>query len=208
MIYRLSSVLARGFAGMCVTGFMFVGTSARADEAVATFGSGCFWCTEADFDKAPGVLTTVSGYMGGKTKNPTYGDVGTGLTGHAEVLQVTYDTSKTTYQDLLTYYWRHVDPVDSQGQFCDRGSQYRPVIFTHTEEQQSLAEESKKQLDASGRLQAPVVVQIAVATEFTPAEDYHQNYYKTNPDAYNQYRRGCGRDARLKALWEGARGSF
>src|SRR5690606_14656351 len=130
---------------------------------VATFGSGCFWCTEADFDKVEGVVETISGYMGGTTPNPTYEQVSSGTTGHAEVLQLKYDPARVTYEQLLDVYWRNVDPLDSGGQFCDRGSQYRPVIFYHNEEQKRLAEASKAALEASGRFDQPIVVEIAAA---------------------------------------------
>nr|PZN85645.1 MAG: peptide-methionine (S)-S-oxide reductase [Pseudomonadota bacterium] len=168
---------------------------------VATFGSGCFWCTEADFDKVEGVVETISGYMGGTTPNPTYEQVSSGTTGHAEVLQLKYDPERVTYEQLLEVYWRNVDPLDSGGQFCDRGSQYRPVIFYHNEEQKRLAEASKAALEASGRFKQPIVVEIAPASTFTPAEDYHQDFHLRNPLRYMVYRIGCGRDARLEALW-------
>ncbi|HXF55325.1 MAG TPA: peptide-methionine (S)-S-oxide reductase MsrA [Hyphomicrobiaceae bacterium] len=169
--------------------------------ALATFGSGCFWCTEADFDKVEGVVQTISGYMGGLTRNPTYAQVSTGRTGHAEVVQITYDPAKVSYEKLLEVYWRNVDPLDASGQFCDKGSQYRPVIFTHTEEQKKLAEASKQALTDSKRFKQPIVVEIKAATDFTPAEDYHQDFYKKNPGHYYRYRTGCGRDARLEQLW-------
>jgi len=168
---------------------------------IATFGSGCFWCTEADFDKVEGVVETISGYMGGTTPNPTYEQVSSGTTGHAEVLQLKYDPERVTYEQLLEVYWRNVDPLDSGGQFCDRGSQYRPVIFYHNEEQKRLAEASKAALEASGRFKQPIVVEIAPASTFTPAEDYHQDFHLRNPLRYMVYRIGCGRDARLEALW-------
>lgn len=176
-------------------------TTPGPGEAVATFGSGCFWCTEADFDKVDGVKATISGYMGGMTLNPTYGDVSTGHTGHAEVLQVIYDPSKVSYSKLLDYYWRHTDVLDGRGQFCDRGTQYRPVIFTHDDEQHRLARAAKDALEKSGRFSQPVAVEIKPASAFTPAEDYHQDYYKKNPRRYTVYRYGCGRDARLQQLW-------
>lgn len=178
-------------------------TSAQSVEGmeVATFGSGCFWCTESDFDKVPGVVATISGYMGGKTKNPTYKTVSSGKTGHAEVLQITYDPDKVTYKQLLDHYWRTTDIVDGGGQFCDRGSQYRPVIFTHTPEQKRLAEQGKAALENSKRFDKPVAVEIADAATFTPAEDYHQNYYKKNSYRYSYYRFACGRDRRIKQLW-------
>ncbi|MBZ0209973.1 MAG: peptide-methionine (S)-S-oxide reductase MsrA [Hyphomicrobium sp.] len=168
---------------------------------VATFASGCFWCTESDFDKVPGVKETISGFMGGQTKNPTYAQVSMGDTGHAEAVQLKYDPKQVSYQQLLDYYWRHVDLLDGGGQFCDRGSQYRPVIFAHTGEQKKLAEDSKAALESSKRFDAPIAVQIVDAGPFTPAEDYHQNYYETNPLKYRYYRYACGRDARLKEIW-------
>lgn len=168
---------------------------------IATFASGCFWCTESDFDKVKGVVETTSGYMGGKTPNPTYKQVSAGGTGHAEVLQLKYDPSQVSYKELLDVYWHNVDPLDGTGQFCDRGDQYRPAIFYHSEGQKRLAEESKAALEKSGRFKQPIVVEITAASAFTPAEDYHQDYYKKNPIQYFIYRHGCGRDARLEALW-------
>ena len=172
---------------------------------VATFAAGCFWCTEADFDKVPGVVETTSGYMGGKTPNPTYKQVSAGGTGHAEVLQLRYDPNKVTYKMLLDTYWHNVDPLDKDGQFCDRGDQYRPAIFYHDDEQKKLAEDSKAALQASGRFRQPVVVEITAASTFTKAEDYHQDYYAKQPIRYRLYRHGCGRDARLEALWGNAK---
>ena len=149
----------------------------------------------------PGVLETTSGYAGGKTEHPTYEEVGGGQTGHAEALQVTYDPSKVSYEKLLDYYWHHVDLVDGGGQFCDRGSQYRPAIFTNSDEQKALAEASKAALEKTGKFKQPIAVQIAPAGVFTAAEDYHQDYYKKNPIRYKFYRSGCGRDARMEQLW-------
>lgn len=175
--------------------------SANDKTAVATLGSGCFWCTEADFDKVPGVLETVSGYMGGHVKNPTYDQVSRGTTGHTEVVQITYDPAKVTYAQLLDHYWRNVDPFDRTGQFCDRGSQYRPAIFTHSEEQARIAKESLQALENSSRFANKIVVEITPASEFTAAEAYHQNFYKKNPSHYWRYRIGCQRDLRLKQIW-------
>ena len=169
--------------------------------ATAIFAAGCFWCSESDFDKVPGVLETTSGYAGGKTEHPTYEEVGSGQTGHAEALQVTYDPAKVSYEKLLDYYWRHVDLVDGGGQFCDRGNQYRPAIFTISDEQKAAAEASKAALEKSGKFKQPIAVQIAPAGVFTAAEDYHQDYYKKNPVRYKFYRAGCGRDARMEQLW-------
>jgi methionine-S-sulfoxide reductase len=168
---------------------------------VATFGSGCFWCTESDFDKVDGVKATISGYMGGNTENPSYEQVSTGTTGHAEVLQVKYDPEVVSYQKLLDHYWHTTDVVDGGGQFCDRGSQYRPVIFAATPEQRKLAEAGKAELEKSGRFDQPIAVEIADAGPFTAAKDYHQNYYKTHALKYRYYRHACGRDARLRQLW-------
>ncbi len=178
-------------------------STATTELATATFGSGCFWCTESDFDKVQGVVETVSGYMGGTTEKPDYRSVSSGSTGHAEVLQVKFDPKKVTYDTLLNHYWRTTDVVDGGGQFCDRGSQYRPVIFTHSDEQLKSAKDGKTALDSSKRLDKPIVVEIKSAANlpFTPAEDYHQNYYKKKPLRYKYYRYACGRDARLKQLW-------
>lgn len=169
--------------------------------ATAIFAAGCFWCVESDFDKVPGVLATVSGYTGGTKPDPTYAQVGRGDTGHTEAVQVTYDPTKVSYERLLQTFWRNVDPVDSGGQFCDRGSQYRSGIFVQDEEQRRLAEASKEALARSGRLNKPIVTEITQAGPFYPAEEYHQDYYHKNPLRYDYYRRGCGRDARLQQLW-------
>jgi methionine-S-sulfoxide reductase len=173
----------------------------QAGLETATFASGCFWCTESDFDKVAGVKETISGFMGGKTPNPTYAQVSMGDTGHAESVQIKFDPKVVSYQQLVDYYWRHVDLLDGGGQFCDRGSQYRPVIFVATPEQRKLAEASKAALDASHRFDKPIAVEIADAGVFTPAEDYHQNFHETHALKYNYYRYACGRDARLKELW-------
>jgi peptide methionine sulfoxide reductase msrA/msrB len=169
--------------------------------ARATFAGGCFWCLEAPFDKVPGVVSTTSGYAGGRVKNPTYEQVSGGSTGHAEVVQVAYDPARISYEQLLEVFWRNVDPIDRGGQFCDRGSQYRTGILYESEAQKQAAEESKRALDASGRLPKPVVTGILPLEVFYPAEDYHQDFYKRNPVRYLSYRAGCGRDRRLEELW-------
>jgi len=169
--------------------------------AVATFASGCFWCTESDFDKVAGVVSTTSGYTGGKTVGPSYQAVSAGGTGHAEALQVVYDPKKVSYETLLDTYWHNVDPVDGRGQFCDKGNQYRPAIFTHDPEQARLAAESKAKLAASGRFHEPIVVQVQPAGVFYMAEDYHQDYHTKNPAKYKFYRWNCGRDQRLEQIW-------
>lgn len=169
--------------------------------AVATFAAGCYWCVESDFDKVDGVVETISGFMGGQTKNPTYAEVGQGGTGHAEVVQLKFDPAKVSYEKLLDYYWHHVDFLDGGGQFCDRGDQYRPVIFTHSGEQERLAKASMEALAKSGKFDKPIAVAIEPASTFTPGPDYHQDYYKTNALQYRYYRWGCGRDKRIAALW-------
>jgi peptide methionine sulfoxide reductase msrA/msrB len=167
----------------------------------ATFAGGCFWCVESDFEKVDGVIEAVSGYTGGDVPNPTYKQVSAGGTGHTEAIQVTYDPDKVTYKELLDILWRHMDPTDAGGQFVDRGSQYRPAIFYHDEEQKRIAEESKADLEKSGRFSKPIATEIVPLTEFYPAEDYHQDYYKKNPLRYKMYRYGSGRDQFLKSRW-------
>ena len=180
-----------------------LGASAQAPAktALATFAGGCFWCMVHPFDELPGVVAVTSGYIGGKTPNPTYKDISNGDTGHAEAVQVTYDPAKIGYDKLLDVFWRSVDPVDAGGQFCDRGDQYRTAIFTHDEAQMQAAVASKAKLDANKKLPGPIVTQIVAAGPYTKAEDYHQDYYKKNPVRYSYYRHGCGRDARLEQLW-------
>jgi len=173
----------------------------QAGLATATFAGGCFWCMEAPFDKLDGVVSTTSGYTGGHVENPSYEAVSGGRTGHTEAIQIAYDPSKVSYEELLRVYWRNVDPLDPAGQFCDKGSQYRSAIFYQNDEQKSLAEASKAALEQSGRFKRPIATQILPAGPFYPAEDYHQDYYQKNPIRYKFYRHGCGRDRRLEALW-------
>jgi peptide-methionine (S)-S-oxide reductase len=168
---------------------------------VATFAGGCFWCMEPPYDAVDGVISTVSGFMGGKTPNPTYSQVTAGGTGHIEVLQVTYDPKKVGYEKLLEVYWRNIDPYDAGGQFCDRGESYTTAIFTHGDEQKKLAEASRAELVKSGPLKLPIVTEVRDAGPFTAAEAYHQDYYKKNPLRYKYYRYACGRDARLEVIW-------
>ena len=167
--------------------------------AVATFAGGCFWCMEPPFDELPGVVSTTSGYTGGRNANPTYEQVSSGATGHAESVQVRYDPKKVSYETLLEVFWRNIDPLTANRQFCDRGPQYRSAIFYHDAEQRRLAESSKETLD--GRFAEPIVTQIEPAGAFYPAEEYHQDYYKKNPVRYKLYRWNCGRDARLSQVW-------
>jgi peptide methionine sulfoxide reductase msrA/msrB len=167
----------------------------------ATFAGGCFWCSEADFEKADGVAEVISGYTGGSTDNPTYEEVSSGRSEHLEAVQVAYDPAKITYKELLNVFWRHVDPTDPGGQFVDRGPQYRTAIFYHDDEQRRLAEESKQELERSRRFKTPVVTEIRPLTRFYAAEGYHQDYYKKNSLHYSLYRQGSGRDPFIRQVW-------
>jgi len=169
----------------------------------AVFAGGCFWCTESDFEKVEGVLAVISGYTGGRTANPTYEQVSAGGTGHVEAVKVVYDPGQLTYAQLLQVFWRHVDPTDAGGQFVDRGSQYRSVIFYANDQERKLAEASKQSLAASGRFGKPIATEILPLGEFYPAEEYHQDYYKKNPIRYHDYRSGSGRDQFLEKAWAG-----
>ena len=173
--------------------------------ARATFAGGCFWCMEPPFDKIDGVLATISGYSGGAEKDPTYKQVSSGRTGHTEVVQVHYDPARVSYEELLDVFWRNIDPLTENRQFCDWGSQYRTAIFFHDEEQGRLAEASKRAIEESGRLEGPIVTEITPFTAFYPAEEYHQDFYKKNPAHYKRYRTGCGRDEALRRIWGEAR---
>ena len=169
--------------------------------ATATFAGGCFWCVESDFDAVPGVVETVSGYTGGTAADPTYKQVTKGGTGHREVVQIRYDPERVSYERLLHVFWRSVDPTDDGGQFCDRGESYQTAIFVGNEEERRIAEASKEALELSQVLDAPVVTPVEAATEFYPAEGYHQDYYTKNPVRYRFYRFSCGRDSRVQQLW-------
>ena len=173
----------------------------RNELATATFAGGCFWCMEPPFDKLDGVVATISGYTGGHTADPTYEDVSAGTTGHLEALQVIYDPAQIGYAQLLEVFWQSINPTDPEGQFVDRGPQYRSAIFYHDTEQQQLAEASKQQLNASGRFRQPVVTPIVPAGPFYPAEEYHQDYYQKNPLRYKFYRHNSGRDQFLEDVW-------
>jgi peptide-methionine (S)-S-oxide reductase len=173
----------------------------NSNIGIATFAGGCFWCTEADFDKVPGVLSTTSGYIGGVLINPTYDQVSSGKTGHIEAVQIRYDSAKTNFAKLLAAYWPTIDPLTPNRQFCDGGLQYRSAIFHHDSNQKKQADESKAALVSSGRFNKPIVTEIRPATEFYQAEDYHQDYYIKNPIRYAYYRSSCGRDARLEEVW-------
>ncbi len=170
--------------------------------AVATFAGGCFWCMEPPFQQLDGVIDVVAGFTGGSEKNPSYKDVVNGRTGHRESAQVTYDPSVVSYEKLLYTYWRNIDPTDKYGQFADRGDHYKTAIFYHNEEQKRLAEESKRELEESGKFDDPIVTEVLPVTEFYKAEDYHQDYYKKNPLHYNAYKVGSGRDGFIKRTWK------
>jgi peptide-methionine (S)-S-oxide reductase len=193
VVVFLGSVVAAGRAA----------PAADAGLAKATFAGGCFWCMEKPFEDLAGVVSVTSGYSGGQKKNPTYEEVGTGRTGHAESVQIVYDPKRVTYARLLEIFWHNIDPLSKDGQFCDRGNQYRSAIFFHDEEQRQLAEGSKKEIEAelAPKSKKPVVTEIVAFSGFWPAEEYHQDFYKKNPFRYNQYRFGCGRDQRLKEIW-------
>lgn len=167
----------------------------------ATFAGGCFWCMEGPFEQLDGVLSVTSGYTGGATERPAYEEVSSGATGHAEAVRIVYDPSTVTYQQLLEVFWRNVDPTQADGQFADRGRQYRTAVFYHDEEQRRLAEGSKEALARSGKFNKPIVTEIVPASTFYPAEDYHQDYYRKNPLRYKLYRAGSGREGFLKKTW-------
>ncbi len=189
-------------AGATIVAAGAAGAQAAAPPlAHATFAGGCFWCMQPPFDKLPGVVSTTAGYTGGAKRNPTYEQVSAGSTGHAEAVQVAYDPAKVSYEKLLEVFWHNIDPTVKDRQFCDVGSQYRTVIFYHTEEQKRLAESSRAALERTKPFKEPIVTSIVAAGEFWPAEDYHQDYYKKNPLRYKFYRASCGRDARLRELW-------
>jgi len=198
-------------AGLAVmSGVIMIGFAASAQAikdqgkggqyGKATFAGGCFWCMEPPFDKLAGVISTTVGYTGGHKANPTYEEVSAGTTGHAEAIQIVFDPEKTSYETLLDVFWRNIDPIVKNQQFCDHGNQYRTAIFYHDETQRRLAEQSRKALIESGRFKE-VFTEITQASTFYVAEDYHQDYYKKNPIRYKFYRYGCGRDKRLKELW-------
>jgi len=179
-------------------------TSKAAAEATigkAYFAGGCFWCMEEAFEKVEGVLSATSGYMGGMVANPSYEDVSSGRTGHAESVEVVYDPAKVSYQKLLEAFWRNVDPITPNAQFCDHGSQYRSAIFYQTDEEKRASDTSKQAIEQSKRFTEPIVTQIVMASHFYSAEEYHQDFYKKNPVRYKFYKYSCGRAQRLEELW-------
>lgn len=207
-----NSTLVALVAGGLAAGGAFV-WSAMAEQAsdapppastsakTAIFAGGCFWCTEADFDKVDGVISTVSGYTGGTVDDPSYKQVVRGNTGHYEAVEVTYEPSKVSYDELVDYYFHTVDPTDPDGQFCDKGTSYRTAVFAADSEERETVEDEIDEIEASGQLDAPVVTKVLDRQTFWPAEDYHQDYHRTNAVKYRFYRNGCGRDARLEELW-------
>lgn len=201
-ILQRLSIMAVGLV-TCATlaGWFSSEVQSAPTTAKAYFAGGCFWCMEEAFEKVDGVIAVVSGYMGGTVANPTYEQVSDGRTGHAESIEVTYDPTKVTYQKLLDAFWRNIDPVTPNAQFCDHGIQYRAVVFYTTDEEKQLSEESKNKIEQSKRLPAPIVTQLVQASTFYQAEDYHQDYYKKNPLRYKYYKFSCGRAQRLEALW-------
>ncbi|NIS63040.1 MAG: peptide-methionine (S)-S-oxide reductase MsrA [Proteobacteria bacterium] len=204
---KIPMICAIGFVVLSVLGVVHCGNPNKASREPggklekATFAGGCFWCMEPPFDKLDGVISTTVGYAGGKEKNPTYKEVSSGGTGHAESVEIVYDPSRITYVRLLDVFWRNIDPTQVDGQFVDTGRQYRTAIFYHTEEQRRLAAASKRQLEDSGRFEKKIVTEIVPAGEFYRAEGYHQDYYKKNPLRYKFYRYGSGRDQFLKKVW-------
>lgn len=199
-IFTRGWLVSAGLAGLLLMAAPIPGESQGGRQlAKATFAGGCFWCMEGPFDKLDGVVSTTSGYTGGTKKNPSYEEVSSGATGHAESVQVVYDPAKVSYEKLLEVYWHNIDPLAKNRQFCDVGTQYRSAIFYQNENQKRLAEASKAEIQK--RFKQPVQTEIVAASAFYPAEDYHQDFYKKNPFRYKVYRTGCGRDARLEELW-------
>jgi peptide-methionine (S)-S-oxide reductase len=174
---------------------------AQNTTAKATLAGGCFWCVEADFDKVPGVISTTSGYIGGTVANPSYEQVASKKTGHAEAVEIVFDPARVSYEQLLEKFWHSIDPTTKDAQFCDHGSPYRTAIFAHDAAQLKAAQASLAALQKSKPFKEPIVTEIVMAGPFYRAEDYHQDYYKKNPIRYQYYRSSCGRDARLKQLW-------
>ena len=210
---RSAGLITLPLLGLALVGFGLIGATAGrkaapaalpvavAAQRVAIFAGGCFWSMQKAFDGVAGVVSTTAGYAGGTRSDPSYEQVETGGTGHAESVQLIYDPAKISYQRLLDIYWHHIDPLTVNAAFCDHGPQYRSIIFYGDKEQRELAEASKRALDQSHRFKTPIVTAIEPATKFYPAEEYHQQFYKKNPARYEAYRIGCGRDERIRELW-------
>jgi peptide-methionine (S)-S-oxide reductase len=190
-----------GLAALLVAGGVGLGFRTPPAPQAALFAGGCFWSMQKAFDGIPGVTSVTAGYAGGTLKNPSYEQVETGQTGHAESVQVIYQPDRISYDSLLLIYWHHIDPTTPNQAFCDRGPQYRSIIFYGNEEQKREAEASKAALDRSGRFHTPVVTAVQPASPFYRAEEYHQQFYRKNPERYEAYRIGCRRDERMKQLW-------
>lgn len=201
MRYRNRIILGALAVGVALGAAQPSVAAGTEETEYATFAGGCFWCIEADFEKVDGVLTVTSGYTGGHVSNPTYEQVSAGGTGHTEAIRVVYDPDVVTYEELLEVFWHNIDPTVADRQFCDIGDQYRSGIFVHDEEQRRAAERSRAELERTKPFREPIVTEITSATSFYPAEAYHQDYSKRNPLRYSYYRKGCGRDRRLKELW-------
>jgi len=176
-------------------------SAAKPEVKRATFAGGCFWCMETAFEGRPGIVAVISGFSGGKEAHPTYDEVSAGRTGHMESVEVVYHPSEISYERLLEIYWHNIDPTQGDGQFCDRGAQYRSAVFVRDDNERRLAEHSKSAIEKAKTLHAPIVTRILPFTGFWPAEEYHQDYFHKNPDDYHRYREGCGRDRRLEELW-------
>lgn len=191
--------------GTVLVGGVMVAASTHAGDATgsakAVFAGGCFWCMEEVFEQVDGVVSVRSGYSGGRVENPSYEEVSAGRTGHAESVEVTYDPEKVSYRQLLEVFWKNVDPLTPNAQFCDHGSQYRSAIFYANDEEKSLAEQSRQAIEQSKRFSQPIMTEIVMATSFYPAEEYHQDFYKKNPIRYKFYKFNCGRADRLSELW-------
>jgi peptide-methionine (S)-S-oxide reductase len=197
---RALRTLMSFFVAAAAFGPLLQPAHAQAAKATAIFAGGCFWCIEKDFEKLPGVIEAESGYTGGRTTQPTYEQIGTGRTGHTEAVRVIYDPAKVSYSQLVEYFWRHIDPTVKDRQFCDVGSQYRSGIYWQNDAERKVAEASRDALVKSKRFPA-IHTELAAASTFWLAEDYHQDYYKKNPVRYNLYRANCGRDLRVEQLW-------
>ncbi|MBL8346686.1 MAG: peptide-methionine (S)-S-oxide reductase MsrA [Rubrivivax sp.] len=204
LLAGLAAMTGRSEAQAPAPGPAQAGAKPGAVTETAIFAGGCFWCVESDFDKVPGVLSTTSGYTGGKVPNPTYQQVSADITGHAEVVQIVFDPTRVSYAQLVEKFWRTIDPTVRDRQFCDVGTPYRTAIFATSDAQFATARASLAALEKSKPFKDPIVTPVERASTFYPAEEYHQDYYKKNPVRYNYYRTSCGRDARLKQLWGSA----
>ena len=202
---KINFLMSIGCVLLMLSGLLGIPQGSHANDglqqAKATFAGGCFWCMEEAFEKIEGVVSAVSGYTGGQVENPTYEQVSAGGTGHTESIEVIFDPNKVTYKQLLDVFWRNVDPTTPNAQFCDHGKQYRTAIFYHDENQKQLIEESKERIETSKTFPESIVTEIAPASAFYSAEEYHQDFYTKNPIRYKYYKWNCGRTKRLEQLW-------